>query len=82
MNSIITDRKDKMKNFQIDDFKEETEDIIKRWNNKEDFVYYTSGSTGVPKKIVHSLSIFGFFSFLGFLLFFISQTKKRWSKRH
>ena len=46
-----------MKNFQIDDFKEETEDIIKRWNNKEDFVYYTSGSTGVPKKIVHSYEV-------------------------
>lgn len=46
-----------MKNFQIDDFKEETEDIIRRWNNKDDFVYYTSGSTGVPKKIVHSYDV-------------------------
>ena len=38
-----------MKHWAIQDFKEETEDVIKRWDRKEDFVYYTSGSTGTPK---------------------------------
>lgn len=46
-----------MKNFQIHDFRDETEDVIRRWNNKENFVYYTSGSTGTPKKIVHSYEV-------------------------
>tara|TARA_B100001939_G_scaffold248439_1_gene215496 strand:- start:2296 stop:3264 length:969 start_codon:yes stop_codon:yes gene_type:complete len=46
-----------MKNFQFDNFREETEDIIRRWNSKDDFVYFTSGSTGTPKKIVHSYEV-------------------------
>lgn len=46
-----------MKHWAIQDFKEETEDVIKRWDRKEDFVYYTSGSTGTPKKIVHSYNV-------------------------
>ena len=45
-----------MKNFQFDNFREETEDIIRRWNSKDDFVYFTSGSTGTPKKIVGETS--------------------------
>lgn len=39
------------------DYKDETDDIIRRFNRKEDFVYYTSGSTGKPKKIVHSFEL-------------------------
>jgi len=39
------------------DYKEETEDIIRKFERKEDFVYYTSGSTGKPKKIVHSYEL-------------------------
>ena len=46
-----------MKHWAIQDFKEETEDVIKRWDRKEDFVYYTSGSTGTPKKIVHTYDV-------------------------
>ena len=46
-----------MKNFEIEDFREETEDIIRRWNSKDDFVYHTSGSTGTPKRIVHSYEV-------------------------
>ena len=46
-----------MTHWAIQDFKEETEDVIKRWDRKEDFVYYTSGSTGTPKKIVHSYNV-------------------------
>ena len=38
-------------------YKEETEDIIRRFQRKEDFVYFTSGSTGKPKKIVHSYEL-------------------------
>ena len=39
------------------DYKEETEDIIRKFKRKEDFVYYTSGSTGKPKKITHSYDL-------------------------
>ena len=39
------------------DYKDETEDIIRKFQRKEDFVYYTSGSTGKPKKIVHSYEL-------------------------
>tara|TARA_Y100000004_G_scaffold71871_1_gene80778 strand:- start:36 stop:977 length:942 start_codon:yes stop_codon:yes gene_type:complete len=39
------------------DYKEETKDIIRKFQRKEDFVYYTSGSTGKPKKIVHSYKL-------------------------
>ena len=34
----------------------------------------------IKKKIIYSLSIFGFVFFLGFLLFFISQSKTNKSK--
>lgn len=46
-----------MKYWDVQDFKEETDDVIRRWNKKEDFVYYTSGSTGTPKKIVHTYDV-------------------------
>ena len=44
-------------NIEAIDYKEETEDIIRKFERKEDFVYYTSGSTGKPKKIVHSYEL-------------------------
>ena len=31
-------------NIECIDYKEETEDIIRKFNHKEDFVYHTSGS--------------------------------------
>jgi len=43
-----------MNNLDIRNYKKETEEIIRKWERKEDFTYYTSGSTGVPKKITHS----------------------------
>ena len=46
-----------MNNLDIRDYKEETEEIIRKFERKEDFVYFTSGSTGVPKKIVHSYEL-------------------------
>ena len=44
-------------NIEAIDYKEETKDIIRKFERKEDFVYYTSGSTGTPKKIVHSYEL-------------------------
>ena len=44
-------------NIEAIDYKEETEEIIRKFERKEDFVYYTSGSTGTPKKIVHSYEL-------------------------
>ena len=44
-------------NIECIDYKEETEDIIRKFDRKEDFVYHTSGSTGTPKKIVHSYEL-------------------------
>tara|TARA_B100000809_G_scaffold238162_1_gene258679 strand:- start:11004 stop:11960 length:957 start_codon:yes stop_codon:yes gene_type:complete len=44
-------------NIEAIDYKEETEDIIRKFERKEDFIYYTSGSTGKPKKIVHSYEL-------------------------
>ena len=44
-------------NIECIDYKEETEDIIRKFERKEDFVYFTSGSTGTPKKIVHSYEL-------------------------
>ncbi len=44
-------------NIEAIDYKEETEDIIRKFERKEDFVYYTSGSTSKPKKIVHSYEL-------------------------
>ena len=41
-------------NIECIDYIEETEDIIRKFDRKEDFVYHTSGSTGTPKKIVLS----------------------------
>ena len=32
-------------NIECIDYKEETEDIIRKFDRKEDFVYHTSGST-------------------------------------
>lgn len=46
-----------MANIIYEDFKDETEELISKWNNKEDFVYNTSGSTGKPKRIVHSYEV-------------------------
>lgn len=51
-----------IKQFQMDkftvlDFKDETEDLIRRWNRKDDFVYHTSGSTGKPKTITHTYEV-------------------------
>jgi long-subunit acyl-CoA synthetase (AMP-forming) len=34
------------------DFQQEIDDLIKRYEYKQDFVYHTSGSTGKPKEIV------------------------------
>jgi long-subunit acyl-CoA synthetase (AMP-forming) len=44
-------------NIEAIDYKEETKDIIRKFEQKKDFVYYTSGSTGKPKKIVHSYEL-------------------------
>jgi len=46
-----------MKNFIIDDFKDDVDDIINRFKNKKDFTFYTSDSTAEPKKIVHSFEV-------------------------
>ena len=35
-------------NIEAIDYKEETKDIIRKFEQKKDFVYYTSGSTGKP----------------------------------
>ncbi len=44
-------------NIEAIDYKEETKDIIRKFEQKKDFVYYTSGSTGKPKKVVHSYEL-------------------------
>lgn len=41
-------------NIDCRDYKEETLDIIKKFTKKEDHTYFTSGSTGQPKKVIHS----------------------------
>lgn len=45
------------KQFEIYDFKDEVEEIIRKFERKENFVYKTSGSTGKPKIIEHSYDL-------------------------